>query len=123
MLASSIGWILVASGDITAAGGLPALLFPQPFLQLAFRVKNSDGLTAFLVRHWGVLIFVIGALIVHSAYAPTARTSILTAAAIEKFAVVVLIFFGPVRRTMAMTAIAITDGVFAILYAAYLAGL
>jgi hypothetical protein len=122
MLASCIGWILVASGAITAAGGLPALLFPQPFLRLAFRVKSTDA-SVFFVRHWGLLIFVLGALIVHSAYAPIARAPVLTAAAIEKFAFVVLIFFGPVKRTMTMTASAIMDGVFAILYVAYLAGL
>jgi hypothetical protein len=123
MLASSIGWILVASGAITAAGGPPALLFPQSFLQLTFGVKNSEGLTVFFVRHWGVLVFVIGALIIYSARDPAVRAPVLAAAAIEKFAVVVLTFFGPVRRTIGMTAIAITDGVVAILYVAYLAGL
>jgi hypothetical protein len=122
-LASSIGWILVASGAITAAGGLTALLFPQPFLRLGFGVKSTDGATVLFVRSWGVLVFVIGALIVHSAYAPTTRTPVLTAAAIEKLALVALIFFGPVKRTTAMTAIAVIDGVFAILYVAYLAGL
>jgi hypothetical protein len=47
----------------------------------------------------------------------------LVAAAIEKFAVVLLIFFGPMKRTRAMTAIAIMDGAFATIYVAYLAGL
>jgi hypothetical protein len=123
MLASSIGSILVASGAITAAGGLTALLLPQPFLRLGFGVKSTDGVTVLFVRSWGVLVFVIGGLIVYSAYVPTARTPVLTAAAIEKFALVGLIFFGPVNRTTAMTAIAIIDGFFATLYVAYLARL
>jgi hypothetical protein len=92
-------------------------------LQLTFGVKNSEGLTVFFVRHWGVLVFVIGALIIYSARDPAVRAPVLAAAAIEKFAVVVLTFFGPVRRMIGMTAIAITDGVVAILYVAYLAGL
>jgi len=123
MLASSIGWILVTSGVITAGGGLAALLFPQLFLRLGFGFESPTTSAVFFVRHWGVLIFAVAALIVYSAYAPTTRTPVLTVAAIEKFAMGVLVFFGPVKRTSAMTAIAIVDGVFAILYVVYLAGL
>jgi len=66
---------------------------------------------------------VVGALIVYSAVVPAIRTPVLIAATIEKFAIGLLIFFGPVKRTTAMTVIAIGDGVFAILYVAYLAWL
>jgi hypothetical protein len=45
------------------------------------------------------------------------------AAAIEKFAMGLVVFFGPVKLTTAMIAIATIDGVFAVLYVAYLAGL
>jgi hypothetical protein len=123
MLASSIGWILVASGVITAGAGLVALLFPDLFLRLGFEVESPSSSLVFFVRHWGVLIFVVGALIVYSAYAPTVRAPVLAAAAIEKFAIGLLTFLGPMKPTSAMTAIAIGDGTFAILYVAYLAGL
>jgi len=122
MLTSSIGWILVVSGVITAGGGLAALLLPHLFLRLGFGVENPSSSSLFFVRHWGVLIFAVAALIVYSAYAPTTRTPILIAAAAEKFAMGLLVFFGPVKRTGAMTAIAIVDGTFAILYVVYLAG-
>jgi hypothetical protein len=123
MLESSIGWILVASGFITAGAGLAALLFPHLFLRLGFGVESPASSLVFFVRHWGVLIFVIGALIVYSADIPTVRAPILIAAAIEKFAIGLLTFFGPMKRTAAMTAMAIGDSVFAILYIAYVAGL
>jgi hypothetical protein len=123
MSTSTIGWILVASGVITAAGGLTALLFPHRFLRLEFAVESPASSIVFFVRHWGVLIFVIGALIVYSSYAPIFRIPVLTAAAVEKIAIGILIFFGSMRRTTSMTAMAIVDGVFAILYLAYLAGL
>jgi hypothetical protein len=123
MLASSIAWILVASGVITAGAGLAALLLPHLFLRLGFEVESPASSAVFFVRHWGVLIFVVGALILYSAYSPTVRAPVLAAAAIEKFAIGLLIFFGPMKRTTAMTAMAIGDGVFAILYVAYLAGL
>src|SRR5262244_3676844 len=123
MLASSIGWILVASGIITGGAGLAALFFPHLFLQLGFGVESPNTPLVFFVRHWGVLILAIGALIVYSAYAPPFRAPVLAAAAIEKFAIGLLTFFGPMNRTTAMTAIAVGDGAFAILYVAYLAGL
>ena len=123
MLASSIGWILVTSGIITAGAGLTALLFPHLFLRLGFEVKSPASATVLFVRHWGVLIFAVATLIVYSAYVPTVRAPVLAAAAIEKFAVGLLIFFGPMQRTSAMTALALGDGAFAVLYVAYLAGL
>jgi hypothetical protein len=123
MLASSIGWILIVSGVAAASGGLAACLFPQLVLQLVFEAKSTDGLTMLFVRHWGGLLFVVCALTVYCAYFPATRTPILTAAVIEKFVIVVLIFFGPVKRTVAMTAIAGLDGILAILFVAYLVGL
>src|SRR5215471_9874639 len=123
MLAPSIGWILVVSGVITAGAGLAALLFPHLFLRLGFGVESPISSLVFFVRHWGVLIFVVGALIVYSAYAPTTRAPVVVAAAIEKFAIGLLTFFGPMKPTSAMTAIAIGDGAFAIIYVAYLSGL
>jgi len=63
----------------------------------------------------------MGALLVYSAGAPANRTPILVAAAVEKLALGLMIFVGPVRRTNIMTVLAIGDGLFAILYVAYLA--
>jgi hypothetical protein len=123
MLTSSIAWILVLSGVGSAVGGLAACLFPHPVLRLVFGADSTDGLTMFFVRHWGALLFVVCALTVYSAYVPATRVPILTAAAIEKFVIVVLIFFGPMKRTVAMTAIGIMDGILAILFVAYLSGL
>ena len=62
------------------------------------------------------------ALTVYSAYFPATRVPILTASVIEKFVIVALIFFGPLKRTVAMTAIGIMDGILALLFVVYLAG-
>ena len=88
-----------------------------------FGAKSTDSLTMFFIRHWGGLLFVVCALTVFSAYVPATRVPILTASVIEKFVLVILIFFGPVKRTVAMTAMATMDGILAILFVAYLAGL
>jgi hypothetical protein len=123
MLAASIGWILIVSGIATAMGGLAALIFPEAVMRLIFGAERTESLTMFFVRHWGALLFVVCALTAYSAFFPSSRVPILTAAIIEKAAVVLLIFFGPVKRTPAMTAIASTDGILAALFLAYLAGL
>jgi hypothetical protein len=115
--------ILVGSGAVTAAAGLAALLFPSALLRVLFRVEIADQAVVIVVRHWGVLLFVVGMLIAYAAREPTARTPILIVAALEKLAFGVLIVFGRAKRTAAMVAAAATDCVFAILYVAYLARL
>ena len=123
MLASSIKWILIISGLLTAGGGLAALLAPQTTLRLVVGADNTSALTEFFVRHWGALLFVVCSLTVYAAFVPDTRGSILTAAIVEKVIIVFLIFFGNAKRTTMMTAIAIMDGSLAVLFAAYLLGL
>ena len=75
MLKSSIEWILIISGLITAGSGVVALLFPHFQLRSTYGVENPASIAVFFVRHWGVLVFVVGCLIIHSAYAPAIRVS------------------------------------------------
>jgi hypothetical protein len=123
MLASSIGWILVISGIPTAAAGLAALLFPQPILKLIFGSEDNSPLVIFFTRHWGALLFSICALTVYAGLVPNSRPPILTAAIVEKCIIFILVFFGSVKRTSTLAAIAATDGILSVLFAAYLAGL
>ena len=123
MLTTSIGWVLVVSGIVTAGGGLVALLFPHFNLRSTYGDESPTSVSVFFVRHWGVLILAVGGLIILSAYDPAIRVPILVAAAVEKFAIGLLVFFGPVKRTSGMTVVAIVDGIFALLYVGYLAGL
>ena len=105
-MASSIKWILIISGLLTAGGGLAALLLPQTTLKLVFGEGNTSALTEFFVRHWGALLFVVSSLTVYAAFFPETRGPILTAAIVEKVIIVSLIFFGNSTRTTMMTAIA-----------------
>lgn len=121
MLTSPFGLIIAASGVITAGAGLTALRAPQLFLRLGFGVESAHSSMVFFVRHWGVLISVVGALIVYSAGAPAVRTPVLMGAAVEKIAIGLLVFLGSMKRTSVMTVGVLGDGLFAILYIAYLA--
>jgi hypothetical protein len=123
LLRSFIEWILIISGLITAVVSLGALLFPHFQLRSTYEVENPASITVFFVMHWGVMAFVIGCLIIYSAYTPAIRVPVLIAAAFEKFAFGLLVFFGPVRRTSRMTTTAVVDGgVIAILYVLILVG-
>jgi hypothetical protein len=123
VLTTSIGWVLIVSGIVTAGGGLVALLFPHFNLRSTYGDESPTSVSVFFVRHWGVLIIAVGGLIILSAYDPAIRVPILVAAAVEKFAIGLLVFFGPVKRTSGMTVVAIIDGIFALLFVGYLAGL
>jgi hypothetical protein len=123
MSKSFIEWILIISGLITAGSGVVALLFPHFQLRSTYEVDHPASIAVFFVRHWGVLVFVVGCLIIYCAYAPAIRVPVLIAAVVEKFALGLLVFFGPVKRTSGMTTSAVVDGVFAILYVLYLVGL
>ena len=122
-MASSIGWILVVSGIPTAAAGLAALLSPRAVLELVFGSTDTSPVTMFFARHWGALLFVVCSLTVYAGLVPDTRAPILTAAIVEKCIIFVLVFFGPLKRTLALAAIAIMDGILSVLFAAYLAGL
>jgi hypothetical protein len=117
MMASSTGWLILLSGIVTSVGGLAAFLSPGIFLRLTVGDQHQTKTTMFFVRHWGVLIFTVGA---YSAYVPAVRLPILAGASVEKFAVGLLVFFGRLTPTRLMTAVAIGDGILAILYVCYL---
>jgi len=118
-----IAALLLISGAATALVGLIALLGPGRVFQLAFAIKAADDAILFLVRHWGVLLFVVGALIGWSAQAPVARAPILAAASFEKFAAVLMLFLVPVKPTRLLVATLAADGLLAIFYVAIIAGL
>jgi len=119
-LSSAIVWILILSGAITALGGLGMLAFPRPIARVVFGLEKVEGTWMFFARHWGVLIFAIGALLIYGGYFPAARTAILSAGAFEKIAGGILVIATP-TRTKAMIAVALFDGFLALVYIVYLA--
>jgi hypothetical protein len=119
----SVAVLLIASGAATALAGALAVLAPARVYRLAFASEPEGAPTLFLARHWGVLLFVLGALIVWSADAPPARAPILAAAAFEKFAAVLMLLLGLVKPPRLLAAVLAADGLLAIFYVAIIAGL
>ena len=65
---SDAAWFLIVSGGLTAIAGLGAALAPVAVLRFGF--NQPGGPIVFFVRHWGLLIGLVGALTVWSAYVP-----------------------------------------------------
>jgi hypothetical protein len=120
-VAAYIEPILVVSGIVTAGAGL-AFVAPRAVARLLFRSNLEDDASVLVVRHWGLLVFLMGCLIVYAAHHPLSRAPILVAASTEKAILIALFGIGGMRWTPAMRVIAVVDGLFTVLYVAYLAG-
>ena len=122
MLGAHIGTVLAVTGLIT---GLPIVLFvaPAPGLRLLFKLEIADPAGLFMARHWGLLAFTLGALLVYAAGHPEVRVPVVLAALVEKAGLVALIgsqWSEPHTRGMRLTAL--FDGACSVVYAAWLLG-
>ena len=122
MITSNISTILLFTGLVTM---LPLLqfLFPAAFLKLLNKIEIKDEAGLFFARHWGMMAFIVGGLLVYAAGHPEARLPIVCAALIEKAALVALIAINwskPFGKGFAVTLL--FDGACCVIYGVYLAG-
>ncbi len=97
-------------------------LAPTFLLRQIFQVRTPSPVTLLLARHWGLLIFLVGALLVISAYDPSIREPVLIVAALEKTIFAGLIFMNSANTMSLAKILALADTFFAILYVLYLLG-
>ncbi len=122
MISNNISTILLVTGLVTM---LPLLqfIFPAMFLKLLNKIEIKDEAGLFFARHWGMMAFVVGGLLVYAAGHPEARFPIVAAALIEKAALVLLIVLNwrkPFGKGFAVTLL--FDGACCVIYGLYLAG-
>ncbi|MFZ6757682.1 hypothetical protein ACO0K9_10775 [Undibacterium sp. Ji50W] len=119
MQEKSIRKVLYVSGVVTMLAGLQ-FLAPTLFLQASgMQVGDVTGL--FFARHWGLMAFVVGALILYAVKQVEARRAILLAAATEKLGLVVMLLINwsePALQGLHIAAI--FDGTCVLLYLIYL---
>jgi hypothetical protein len=122
MISTYIKPILIISGIATAAA--IALLFaPAAVFGMLFENVPSDALSLAIARHWGIMVFCIGALIVWAAFRPELRTPVLIFACLEKIVLVIGVFALPLQARSGASVVALSDATFTVLYLLYLAGL
>jgi hypothetical protein len=122
MLDNQIARILDVSGAVTM---LPVLQFfaPTQFLEHASGITIAGDAGLLFARHWGLLAFSMGALLVYAARHPEARKPIVLAAAVEKLGLVIaiaLMWSNPAMQGLHIAAV--FDGACVLLYATWLLG-
>jgi hypothetical protein len=122
MIADHIDTILVVTGVLTAAA-VVGFVFPRPFLAVLVGMSTDDARTIVIVRHWGLLIGLIGGLLIYAAYHTEARTPVMCVAIIEKLALAAIAIASPLRRRPLTMTIVGADVVMALLFLMFLAQL
>ena len=86
----SMKWIMLVSGALTCTM-LYAAISPQAALQGTFGETLDGPVANIVVRNWGVLIGLIGAMLIYGAFNPVVRSLVLIVAGISKVAFISLI--------------------------------
>lgn len=121
MLRASIKWIMLVSGALTCTM-VYAAVAPQSMLRSTFGESVDGPLAELVVRNWGALIFLVGAMLIYGAFNAAARPLVLLVAAASKIVFIGLVLSNGSRylRTQAGMSIAI-DSVMVVVFLAYLA--
>ena len=120
MIAEHIDTILLVTGAVTCLAGV-GFLFPRMLLRILLSVEQPSASVLLIFRHWSLLIFLIGGLLVYAADSPAVRPAVLVVAIVEKFAIGVLVAVSP-ARSMRLALVAGGDAIMASIYLLYLLG-
>ena len=122
MIATHIELILIVTGAATATM-LSQFYAPLPVLRLVYGEAPTDVVSLVLARHWGLLIFCVGALLIYAAFYPSVRAPILLFAVIEQVGLGVCVLGTSLRRQGIAAVLAGADLLMALVYVLYLSGL
>ena len=122
-MAAQVEWLILLITGLATAGATTLVVAPVPMTKLVFGQAPADPLGLIIARHWALLVFLVGGLIVYAAYRPEVRVPTLIVAAVEKAAFAIAMLTSPLRRRPAVMVIALADGVMAALYGMLLVGL
>ena len=89
-IAASMKWIMLVSGALTSTM-LYATIAPQAALQGTFGETLQGPVAEIVVRNWGMLIGLMGAMLIYGAFNIAARPLILIVAGISKMTFIALI--------------------------------
>lgn len=116
-----IKWIMIVAGVLTCTM-VYAAIAPQAALLSTFGETLQGPVAEIVVRNWGVLITLVGAMLIYGAFNPASRRLVLVVAGLSKFVFILLIFsYGPQFLAYAGVAIAV-DMVIIALFAIFLIG-
>ncbi len=115
-------WIMLVSGALTSSM-IYAAVAPEAALRSTFGETLQGPLAEIVVRNWGALIALVGAMLIYGAFHPASRPLVLTVAGLSKLIFVGLVLLqGTQYLGRAGVAIGIDLGM-VVLFIVYLAAL
>src|SRR6516164_6695823 len=115
MVGTHIELILIVTGALTAIA-LLQFIAPASVVRMIYGEAPTDQVGLAVARHWGLLIFLVGALLVYAAFQPSVRLPAIVIAVIEKAAFALGIFGTSLRKHSAAVAMAVGDSLIALAY-------
>ena len=120
MITSHIDAVLIVTG-VGTASALVLFLLPSGVLRQIIG-DDAGPISIGLLRHWGLLLFCVGALLVYAAFHPTVREPAIVLASVEKFGFAACVFGTSVRQRRTVSIMAVADAAMVLLYALYFVG-
>jgi hypothetical protein len=114
--------ILIVTGLLTM-GAITLFLLPQSGLKLLLDIETTETGILLLTRHWGLLLFLVGGLLVYSAFTPAIRVPVLIVAIAEKVVISAQLGLGLNPKTRLATLAVLFDTGCVVLYLLNIAGL
>jgi ABC-type Fe3+-siderophore transport system permease subunit len=119
-IVTGMKWIMLVSGVLTSTM-LYAAISPQAALTSTFGASLEGPLAEIVVRNWGALIALVGAMLIYGAYNPANRPLILIVAGMSKLIFISLVLaYGQQYLGQQMGPVIAIDSVMVMLYVTYL---
>ena len=119
-LVPRIHWVMLLSGALTCTM-VTAFVAPESALQSTFGATLEGPVADVVVRNWGALIALIGAMLIYGAFKPPVRTLVLTVAALSKVAFIGLVLAHGTLFLAYQAGVALAvDGALVVLFAGFL---
>lgn len=120
-ITTQIKWIMILAGALTCTM-VYAAISPRAALLGTFGEALQGPVAEIVVRNWGALITLIGAMLIYGAFHPASRRLVLVVAGVSKIVFILLILvYGPQYLSRAGIAV-VVDSVMICLFVIYLVG-
>ena len=118
-ISTNIKWIMIISGVLTSTM-VYAAIAPDAALQSNFGESLEGPLARMIVRNWGALIAMVGAMLIYGAFKPAARGMALSMAGASKVVFIALVLSEGNRFLGQQVSVAVAvDSVMVLLFLAY----
>jgi len=122
LIVTNIKWIMLVSGILTCTM-LYAAVAPQAALRSTFGSTLEGPVANVVVRNWGVLIGLMGAMLIYGAFDPPGRPFIVSVAGISKLVFIALVVTQGRQFLSYQAGVAVAiDAVWVALFIVYLIG-